>query len=141
MCDMSVLMGFYCRAIFSLLQNGFILLKSAILLLKKDKPSAQIIRYGMDSICNTHSSFWWINRGISEVAKKKELLGALLASLPLLSVAALLWLYHDTGDSEKLPFSGKTFFGLFYLLCCFFLFLYCFSSARVLNFGPRFVLR
>ena len=38
MCDMSVLMGFDCRAIFSLLQNGFILINSATRLQKKTNP-------------------------------------------------------------------------------------------------------
>lgn len=71
MCDMSVLMGFYCRAIFSLLQNGFILLKSTIRLQKKDKPSAQIVRYGMDSIYITHSSFWRNNCGCQRGSEEK----------------------------------------------------------------------
>ena len=71
MCDMSVLMGFYCRAIFSLLQNGFILLKSATRFKKKYKPSAQIPQYGMDSIYNTHSSFWWIGCGYQRGSKEK----------------------------------------------------------------------
>lgn len=39
--------------------------------------------------------------GASELAKKHELTGALIASLPLLSIAAIIWLHTDTGDSEK----------------------------------------
>ncbi|MDP3332270.1 MAG: DUF3147 family protein [Methylococcaceae bacterium] len=35
---------------------------------------------------------------ISELSKRSSLLGALLASLPLTSVLAMLWLYIDTKD-------------------------------------------
>lgn len=38
---------------------------------------------------------------ISEVAKRSSLLGAVLASIPLTSVLALVWLYADTGDAQK----------------------------------------
>ena len=38
---------------------------------------------------------------ISEVAKRSSLLGAVLASIPLTSVLAMLWLYADTGDAGK----------------------------------------
>lgn len=39
---------------------------------------------------------------ISEVAKRSSLLGAVLASIPLTSVLAMVWLYADTGDTEKI---------------------------------------
>tara|TARA_R100000027_G_C2251454_1_gene94450 strand:- start:9870 stop:10217 length:348 start_codon:yes stop_codon:yes gene_type:complete len=38
---------------------------------------------------------------ISEVAKRSSVFGALIASLPLTSLLALIWLYLDTGDSQK----------------------------------------
>ncbi|MEI9899846.1 MAG: DUF3147 family protein [Hyphomicrobium sp.] len=38
---------------------------------------------------------------ISEVAKRSSLLGAVLASIPLTSVLAMVWLYADTGDAGK----------------------------------------
>ena len=38
---------------------------------------------------------------IVEVAKRSTFAGAVLASIPLTSVLALVWLYADTGDSEK----------------------------------------
>ena len=50
--------------------------------------------------------------GVSEIAKKNELFGALVASLPLLSIAALLWLYHDTGDTEKVAIFSQDIFWL-----------------------------
>lgn len=38
---------------------------------------------------------------IAEVAKRSSLLGAVLASIPLTSVLAMIWLYADTGDTGK----------------------------------------
>ena len=38
---------------------------------------------------------------ISEVAKRSSLMGAVLASVPLVSVLGLIWLYIDTGSAEK----------------------------------------
>jgi hypothetical protein len=38
---------------------------------------------------------------ISETAKRHSTLGGLLASLPLTSLLAFVWLYLDTGDGEK----------------------------------------
>lgn len=35
---------------------------------------------------------------ISEVARRSSLAGAILASVPTVSVMALVWLYFDTGD-------------------------------------------
>jgi len=33
---------------------------------------------------------------VSELAKRNALLGAILASVPLVTVLAMIWLYHDT---------------------------------------------
>ncbi len=38
---------------------------------------------------------------ISEISKRTTLLGGLLASLPLVSILALSWLYIDTKNTEK----------------------------------------
>ncbi|MFZ5662214.1 MAG: hypothetical protein ACOY9B_05745 [Pseudomonadota bacterium] len=38
---------------------------------------------------------------ISELGKRSTLAGALLASLPLTSLLALVWLYRDTGDAVQ----------------------------------------
>ncbi len=38
--------------------------------------------------------------GVSELARRSLPLAAILASLPLTSLLALLWLYHDTGDGR-----------------------------------------
>jgi hypothetical protein len=38
---------------------------------------------------------------VTEAAKRNVLLGAVIASLPLTSILAMIWLYADTGDTEK----------------------------------------
>lgn len=38
---------------------------------------------------------------VSEVARRSSLLGALLASLPVTSLLAFIWLYRETGDVQK----------------------------------------
>jgi hypothetical protein len=39
---------------------------------------------------------------VSETAKRSPSLGALIASLPLVSVLAVLWLWRDTGDTTRI---------------------------------------
>ncbi len=39
--------------------------------------------------------------GVSEVAKRLPWIAAILAALPLTSMLAMIWLYRDTGDVEK----------------------------------------
>jgi len=38
---------------------------------------------------------------ISELGRRSSFAGALLASLPLTSLLAIVWLYRDTGDAMK----------------------------------------
>ena len=38
---------------------------------------------------------------VSEIAKRSTLFGALVASLPLTSILALIWLYQDTKDVNR----------------------------------------
>jgi hypothetical protein len=38
----------------------------------------------------------------SEAAKRSPTYGALLVSLPLISILAMIWLWRDTGDSERI---------------------------------------
>lgn len=49
---------------------------------------------------------------ISEVSKRSSLLGAILASVPLVSVLAMLWLYVDTKDIEKISALSLSIFWL-----------------------------
>ncbi|MEZ5875835.1 MAG: DUF3147 family protein [Hyphomicrobiales bacterium] len=50
---------------------------------------------------------------VSEVAKRSTLFGAILASIPLTSVLAMIWLYIDTGDAEKV---ARLATGIFWLV-------------------------
>jgi hypothetical protein len=50
--------------------------------------------------------------GISEVAKRSSLVGAILASIPLVSVLAMLWLYIDTKDAAKVSALSSSIFWL-----------------------------
>jgi|TARA_B110000495_G_scaffold144452_1_gene127390 hypothetical protein len=45
--------------------------------------------------------------GASEIAKKYDVFGALIASLPLISIFAMIWLYNDTGDTEQIATFSK----------------------------------
>lgn len=60
--------------------------------------------------------------GISSLGKKFTLLGGLLASLPLSSLLAFIWLYQDTKDVTKIIELSYVIFwmvipSLFFFLC------------------------
>ena len=47
---------------------------------------------------------------VSEIAKRSPALGALVASLPLISVLGMVWLWRDTHDRARLAaHAGATF--------------------------------
>ena len=50
---------------------------------------------------------------IAEISKRSSLIGALLASVPLVSVLAMIWLYIDTRDSDKVAALAS---GIFWLV-------------------------
>tara|TARA_B100000767_G_scaffold244360_1_gene242596 strand:- start:3215 stop:3565 length:351 start_codon:yes stop_codon:yes gene_type:complete len=50
--------------------------------------------------------------GASEIAKKNDVFGALIASLPLISILAMIWLYNDTGDTDQIATFSKDIFWL-----------------------------
>jgi len=50
---------------------------------------------------------------ISEIAKRSSLIGAILASIPVVSVLAMLWLYIDTKDVDKVSALAS---GIFWLV-------------------------
>ena len=50
---------------------------------------------------------------IAEIAKRSTFAGAVLASIPLTSVLALVWLYADTSDAEKVAALAS---GIFWLV-------------------------
>lgn len=49
---------------------------------------------------------------VSEVARRSPAFGALIASLPIVSVLAIIWLWHDTGDSERIASHSEATFWL-----------------------------
>ncbi len=49
---------------------------------------------------------------VSEIAKRSTLLGALLASVPIVSLLALLWLYLETGSSAQVARLSTSIFWL-----------------------------
>jgi hypothetical protein len=49
---------------------------------------------------------------ISEISKRNSLAGAVLASIPLVSVLAMFWLYIDTNDSTKVSNLSSSIFWL-----------------------------
>jgi hypothetical protein len=50
---------------------------------------------------------------VSETAKRSALFGAVIASIPFVSVLAMIWLYIDTGDAEKV---ARLATGIFWLV-------------------------
>lgn len=49
---------------------------------------------------------------VSEVAQRRPGLGALIVSLPLVSILAILWLWRDTGDAERIAAHAEATFWL-----------------------------
>jgi hypothetical protein len=47
---------------------------------------------------------------VSEVAKRSPGFGALIASLPLISILAMIWLWRDTGDTVRLAAHAQATF-------------------------------
>ena len=50
---------------------------------------------------------------VSEIAKRSAFWGAALASLPLISVLAFVWLYLDTGETQRV---AELSHGVFWLV-------------------------
>lgn len=47
---------------------------------------------------------------VSEVAKRSPALGALIVSLPMVSLLAILWLWRDSGDVERIARHSESTF-------------------------------
>ena len=47
---------------------------------------------------------------VSEIARRSPALGALVVSLPLISLLAILWLWRDTGDTERIAAHAEATF-------------------------------
>jgi hypothetical protein len=72
---------------------------------------------------------------ISEAAKRSSVLGGILASLPLTSLLAFVWLYGETGDTTKIADLSVSIF--WYVLPSLVLFIVLpLLLARGLGFWP-----
>lgn len=49
---------------------------------------------------------------VSEIARRYPGWGAFVASLPLISILAILWLWRDTGDAERIAAHAEATFWL-----------------------------
>lgn len=47
---------------------------------------------------------------VSEIARRSPSLGALVVSLPLVSILAIIWLWNDTGDGERIAAHAEATF-------------------------------
>lgn len=47
---------------------------------------------------------------ISEVGKRSSAFGAVIASLPLTSLLAFVWMYSETGDTDKIAALSQSIF-------------------------------
>jgi hypothetical protein len=47
---------------------------------------------------------------VSEIARRSPAFGALVASLPLVSLLGILWLWRDTGDSQRIAAHAEATF-------------------------------
>ena len=72
---------------------------------------------------------------VSEASKRSSLMGAILAALPLVSFLGMIWLYVDTGSTEKVAELSKSIFWLVLPSLPFFLLL-PFLLKRQIGFYP-----
>lgn len=49
---------------------------------------------------------------VSEIAKRNSFAGAVIASLPIISILAFVWMYVDTGDVQKVSTLSTQIFWL-----------------------------
>jgi len=47
---------------------------------------------------------------ISEVSKRSPQFGALVASLPIISILAMIWMWHETGDTNRIADHAQSTF-------------------------------
>ena len=74
---------------------------------------------------------------ISEVSKRSTVIGAIFASLPLVSFLAILWLYRETKDTAKIAALSTDIFWLVLPSLLFFV-LFPILLKRAVNFYMAF---
>jgi hypothetical protein len=70
---------------------------------------------------------------VSEVAKRSPAFGALIVSLPLVSLLGILWLWRDTGDAERI--AGVGFWPSLGVSCVLTIVLYAATASVLAKFG------
>jgi len=70
---------------------------------------------------------------ISEISKKSKLIGGIFASLPLVSLLAIFWIYFESGDTHLISSLSKSIFWLVIPSLSFFLF-FPFLLDKNINF-------
>jgi len=76
---------------------------------------------------------------VSEISKRSSLMGALLASLPLTSLLAILWIYIETKNTETIRALSMNIFWLVLPSLLFFLALPVFLKMRIPFFFSLFL--
>lgn len=74
---------------------------------------------------------------VSELGRRSSLWGAVLASLPLTSLLAFVWLYHGTGDTDAIASLSFSIFWLVFASLPLFLILPALLKSGV-SFWPAF---
>ena len=74
----------------------------------------------------------------SEVARRSSLLGAVLISLPLTSILAMIWLYRDTRDTDEV--SSLSWSILWVIVPSLVFFVALPLLLRAVGFGPALLL-
>ena len=76
---------------------------------------------------------------VAEIGKRSSLIGGLFASLPLVSLLAMIWLYRDTRDTQKVAALSTSIFWLVLPSLALFLALPALLKRGV-NFYPALVM-
>ena len=74
----------------------------------------------------------------SEIARRSSLLGAVLVSLPLVSILTMIWLWRDTRDSDEI--SDLSWSILWFVVPSFVFFVVLPLALRTVSFWPALVL-
>ena len=67
---------------------------------------------------------------VSEIAKRDNLLGGLVASIPIVSVLSMIWLYIESKDIEKIKNLSNS---IFWMVIPSLIFLYMIRNKLKLN--------
>ncbi len=75
---------------------------------------------------------------VTEVAKYSDKIGALLASLPLVTIIVLFWLFYEEQSTEKI--ANHAYYTFWYVLPTLPMFLFFSWGIKIFNFWPALIL-